>query len=219
MVGRSEKAPAKNSPAPSAKTTPRELGSIPEPTPPNGELTPLWYWHYDQNAPNHCDAWQRRNLLNDSLCKLPSGSIVSRYIGTKQNPKCQVCRQPITTANTHPPKQSSRRDHWKELNQDGHLIGTCHVAACVQRYQMEIDALAGTASCMSLLNRLDRSSNSRSTMEQLWPEKKLDCRKSEVWKYLKMLDHVRNKIDSYLFSVDFYTEDNPDAWQDWEKTN
>ena len=84
---------------------------------------------------------------------------------------------------------------------------------------MEIDALAGIASRMSFLHRLDGSSNSRFTMEQLWPEKKLDCRKSDVWNYLKMLDHVRNEIDSYLFSVEFYTEDNPDAWQDWEKNN
>ena len=43
----------------------------------------------------------------------------------------------------------------KELNHDGHLIGTCHMAARVERYQMEIDALAGTASCMSLLNVLN----------------------------------------------------------------
>ena len=72
---------------------------------------------------------------------------------------------------------------------------------------------------MALLNRLDESPDSRFTMEQIWPEKKLDCRKSEVWNYLKMLDHVRNEIDSYLFSVEFYTEENPDAWQDWEKNN
>ena len=67
-VGRVEKAPAKNSPAPSAKVTPRDLGTIPEGTPPNGEITPLWYWHYDQNAGTHKEAYQRRCLLNDSLC-------------------------------------------------------------------------------------------------------------------------------------------------------
>ena len=59
-VGRSAGPPAPSS----AKTTPRELGTIPEPTPPNGELTPLWYWHYDQNAATHNEAYQRRSLLN-----------------------------------------------------------------------------------------------------------------------------------------------------------
>ena len=218
-MGRVEKAPAKNSPAPSAKVTPRDLGTIPETTPPNGEITPLWYWHYDQNAGTHKEAYQRRCLLNDSLCKLPPGSLVARYIGTKENPRCQICRQPVTSNATILPKQISRRDHWKELNQDGHLIGTCHVAGCVQRYQAEIDALAGTASCMALLNRLGESSNSRFTAEQIWPEKKLDYRKSEVWNFLKMLDHVRDTIDAYLYSVEFYTEDNADAWQEWEKNN
>ena len=93
------------------------------------------------------------------------------------------------------------------------------MAACVQRYQMEIDALAGTASCMFLLNRLDGSPNSRFTMEQLWPEKKLDCRKSEFWTYLKMLEHVRSEIERYLNEVECTTVDNPEAWQDWEKNN
>ena len=165
------------------------------------------------------DAWQRKMLLNDALCKLPSGSVVCRFVGTKQNPKCQVCKSAIATAATHLPKQFSRKDHWKELNHDGHLIGSCHMAACVERYQMEIDALVGVNSCMALLNRLDEGAHARFTMEQTWPDKKLDCRKSEVWNYLKMLDHVRSEIEAYLNAVEFTTVDTPEAWQEWEKNN
>ena len=140
-------------------------------------------------------------------------------VGTKQNPKCQIYRAAITSEKTHLPKQASRKDTWKELSSEGHPVGTCSSTICLERYQMEIDALAGHASCMSLLSRLDESAHTRFTMKQIWEGPKLDCRKSEVWNYLKLLDHVRAQIEAYLNSIEFTTMDSPEAWQDWEKNN
>ena len=72
---------------------------------------------------------------------------------------------------------------------------------------------------MSLLARLDESAFTRFTMKQIWADPKLDCRKSEVWNYLKLLDRVRAEIEAYLNSIEFTTVDNPDAWQDCEKNS
>ena len=84
---------------------------------------------------------------------------------------------------------------------------------------MEIGALAGTSSCMALLARLGEGAYTRFTMKQIWPDQKLDCRKSEVWNYLKMLNHVRAEIEAYLNPVEVRTVDNPEARHEWEKNN
>ena len=112
------------------------------------------------------------------------------------------------------PKQASRKDYWKELNTDGHPVGTCNSAICVERYQMEIDAQAGHSSCMSLLSRLDEGAVTRCTAKQVWEDPKPDCRKSEVWNYLKLSNHVREEIEAYLTSIEFL-----DTWEDYEKNN
>ena len=120
----------------------------------------------------------------------------------------------ITAAETHLPKQSSRKNSWKQLNHDGYLVGTCNMASCIERYQMQMNAQAGAATCMALLGRLDEGSHTRFTMNQIWPKVKLDCRKSEVWNYLKLLDHVRSQISAPLSEVEA-----DDSWQDREKNN
>ena len=96
---------------------------------------------------------------------------------------------------------------------------TCNTAICFERYQMEIDASAGTSSRVALLARLDEGAYTRFTMKQIWSDQKLDCRKSEVWNYLKLLNHARAEIEAYLNSVEFTTVDNPEAWHEWEQNN
>ena len=98
------------------------------------------------------------------------------------------------------PKQASRKDTWKELSSEGHPVGTCSSAICTERYQMEIDAQAGANTCMALLGRLVEGSHTRFTMAQTWPDEEANCRKSEVWNYLKSLNHVRAEIEAYLNS-------------------
>ena len=79
---------------------------------------------------------------------------------------------------------------------------------------MEIDAQAGHASCMGLLSRLDDTAVTRFSGKQVWCEPKLDCRKSEVWDYLKLLNHVREEIEAYLTAIEFLA-----TWEDYEKNN
>ena len=54
----------------------------------------------------------------------------------------------------------------------------------------------------------------RFSAEQVWCDPKLDCRKSEVWNYLKMLNHVREQIEAYLTSIEFL-----ENWEEFEKNN
>ena len=88
--------PGKTPPG-STSNTPRQQGVPPDVTPPDGNITPIWYRKYNNQNGNlgPQEAWKRKCSQNDTLVKTPTGSFAPRILGTKKNPKCQVCRRQI----------------------------------------------------------------------------------------------------------------------------